>query len=209
MMLSNFVSTATLETLPTVHPLRRFLRPFTFRTPQINKGKAYSFRTPLCPFSFQFDLIERRMFFRKYPQKKLRLEACNKYRYDLFLNALGASIYLCEENGLLHRTVGLTWKGLRNGMAFAYKTIRYNTLDTILKANGLSDLGDKHPFFEDLQVNRIHLKYLSLPHESINNFPFSLIFVRLIFRFVFRLVSIQSFSKLFQFLLFFIFFRSN
>jgi len=79
--------------------LRRLLRPFTFRTPHINKG---------------------------------------------------ASVYLLTENGLLHRTVGLTWEGLRNGMAYSYKTLRYSTLADQLALTGLKDDLDKHPFFQDL-----------------------------------------------------------
>jgi hypothetical protein len=39
MMLANFIATGVAENLPAAHPVRRFLRPFTYRTLSINKGK--------------------------------------------------------------------------------------------------------------------------------------------------------------------------
>lgn len=122
MMLANFIATSVAENLPSVHPMRRFLRPFTYRTLSINKG---------------------------------------------------AIAHLCSHNGLLHRSVALSWEGLKTGMKYSYSTLRYAPVRDILKSSGLTSPADKAlvPWVEDMSdfvaiVTRYVSGYLDLYYQT-------------------------------------------
>lgn len=95
---SNVGATATREHLAKDHPIRRFVKPHTHRTPLVN---------------------------------------------------MGAFRFLTVENSLLHRTVALTYAGLRDAFLLSLNTIRLsgNPLQSLQAA--AEQLGDAFPYAQD------------------------------------------------------------
>lgn len=64
---------------------------------------------------------------------------------------LGASTYLCEPRGLLHRAVALTWDSLVAGFQYSFRAQRYTPLMDHLKQRGVDTLPeDLYPWGADL-----------------------------------------------------------
>merc|ERR1712146_747538 len=64
--------------------------------------------------------------------------------------------------GLLHRAVGLSFLGLKQAMKYSFTSLRYSSVDGLLKYQGLDGLGSLHSWAQDaLEFSDIVRKYVT------------------------------------------------
>lgn len=84
------------------------------------------------------------------------------FTYRTFRINRGATTYLCEKNGLLHRAVGLSFLGLKQAMKYSFSTLRYADLETVVQAQGIGGLNGLHSWADDtIDFHRLVASYVS------------------------------------------------